>query len=144
MFRFLLLFSLLIFSCNKSEEDECKPMPWIYTCHSSAEGVKCELTVSITINSRNTRVPIKIYEGRTIEEGTLIISDTLTSSKRYTLPEGDYAGQAEYQAFYEGQVLPSISIDRVDLSVETEEYCEDICYEGESKTIDLELSSLLQ
>ncbi len=138
----LTLCTLLLFSCCRDDDEEgCRKKPSYKDCYTSSEAADLStLTVNVTINSLNPRVPIEVYRGSDVENGSLVVTDTLTtSSKRYYLSEGKYAGAAVYKIIFNGDERPATAKNYKKIRADKTEYCEGTCYEPGSADLDLTL-----
>lgn len=136
---FLVLF-IVIMSCSKSDEEEgCKPMPLDYFCISRSSDVTNFLKIKITTDQLNTTVPIAVYSGNSVENGTLLFKDTISRSTFYEVSDGNYAARAYYTATVNGALSKVRTTNDTRISAKEVEYCEDECFEPAYGDIDLTL-----
>ncbi len=127
----IFLFFLCFFSCNY-QNDDCNYDDCLYT--EPYEGV---VTIKLTINNENKKVPIWIYEGKYNDTNFLIYSDT--SEKEYyeiILPLNyQYYVKAKY---YKGNKT-IYAIDGVFFKKIYRSNCDSACWYIKNNEIDVRL-----
>ena len=128
----LFILMWLVVSCEEVCEVSllrCSPLP--------DEG---KLSVKVTINQENPRVPVTIFYGG-LEKGDVVLDDTLSiTSNTYLLPPGAYSATARYR--YNRGTVTIIVVDGGYIYVSYENFCEDgipICPILKSLNLNLEL-----
>ena len=116
------------------EDEDCTHRPIWKDCFSYEPGEGL-VEVSVTLNTENPWVVVKLYEND-IEDDILILTDTLSVTERnYTLSVGRYSGSALY---LEG-VKKVLVIDGDKISTDHESYCEGDCWHVDDAELNLEL-----
>ena len=128
-----LIIIITLFSCDIDGLD-CEEHPIWKDCerYIPSHG---KLRISVTINSSNPSVPVKIYKGD-FELGILVLSEMLTvEDAEFTLPIGEYSATATYVS---GQNT-IMTVDGGEIKAELVEYCDMDCWEVSDANFDLEL-----
>lgn len=144
MIRFFKLITILITvlvlsSCYDDTEEECDDAP--LSC-DEIRPVSGTLHFNLTIDADNPSVVIDLREGDDFDTGTPVvpaIPPLSTTSYSDTFANGDYSARVIYTVEYRGNTYTVEVIDGVDLSYESDDYCDGItCYEEGSETLELE------
>ena len=135
----LFYLTIFMFSCSLLEDnndEECNKGDKPYDCIESRPS-HGTLTINVTINALNPKVPIEIFKSNYIDE-RLYLRDTLTtSSKKYYTRNSAYAVKAIYKKMIDGKIETLLSVNSGDLSAEKTEYCDGYCYEEGSEEIEV-------
>ena len=135
---YLILFLIFFLSaCDFSDNSDegCEPAPLSCDETPPTDG---NLFVQVTINGKNTHVPVYLFRGD-FEHNDLVLDTILTTSgMNLTLPIIDegYSAVAEYIQ-NDGDTV--IAIDGDDLDFDEDEYCDKTCYGSASGRIDVRL-----
>jgi len=95
-----------------------------------------QLTIDLTINSENPKVPISIYTGK-VEDNVLYLNDT-ASSASYTATV-DINHYYSVKAEYKSGTKTIIAIDGDDVKSKTNTYCDSTCWRVQNGSIDVRL-----
>jgi len=129
-----LLTLLFVGSGCYDEEEDCTHRPIWKDCYSYEPGEGL-VEVSVTLNTGNPWVVVKLYEND-IEDDILILTDTLTvSGKNYTLSVGRYSGSALYLV----GIDTVLAIDGDKITTDHESYCEGDCWHVNNAELNLVL-----
>ncbi|MBF0431063.1 MAG: hypothetical protein HQK83_07280 [Fibrobacteria bacterium] len=130
-------FSFEIFIEEDDEEDDspdCVKIPPNYICHSAH---RIPVTISIKIDSRNGKTPIRIdYYNGDFDTGTKIYSGSHHDTElEATLVPGTISATALYVVGTDS----ILAVDGVRIKTNQVNYCEQSCYEAEPVSMDLTL-----
>ncbi len=130
----ILLIIITLFSCYDDTGEDCEEAP--SPCNSSASQGYLNFDVT-NDDAEVTLQSIRLCEGDDYDTGTNCVTFTSTSS-RY-VNNGDYSAMATYTVSYNGKTYTIEAVDGVDLSYESDDYCNGItCYTEGSETLELE------
>lgn len=123
-------------SCDPSffEDEECESQPSSCVTDKPGSG---PLIISLTINSKNPSVPVKIFRGD-FDNGDLLLDTVVTGSGfSYILPIDQYYSVVADYIQKDGDTV--IAIDGDDIEVDENDYCEGPCFEMDPGRIDVKL-----
>lgn len=136
MTKFLRLFLIYLFlllpgaSCDRPLFVDCDE------CYTE-EPFEVELLVTVTINSKNSRVPLTIYQG-TFDKGEEIARDTITTESFYIFVKTKklYTAVAEYRK--NGKIIKVVNSHKINTYLDRES-CDNPCFVVTGTTLDARL-----
>ncbi|MCX7696297.1 MAG: hypothetical protein N2Z72_01220 [Bacteroidales bacterium] len=132
LFIKLLIFFTLFIRCTTGEEEECD-----YTGCQTIPPSTGNLTIKVSRDEQNLKVPISIYLGKW-GTGILLIQDTLKESKKtYIVPVDQYiTASATY--FHDNKKTIVINDGKIKLIKDN--VCDSICYHIIDLILNLQLN----
>lgn len=129
----LLFLTILLYSCNRIEED-CDN--YSYNCNTT-EPYEWSMKIQITINNQNKKVPIWIYEGKFNDTSKLVYIDTFkTTDEEVILPLNHYY---YIKAKYNDGNRIIYAIDGVFFKKYSRTVCDSICWYIKNDRLDVRL-----
>lgn len=132
----MILFLIVVsFGCNKTSNVDCENPD--YSNCNTVEPVDGNLTILVTKQDKNSRVPLTLYQGKFGSPEGLIFYDTITVVDTNVILElnKNYYAIASYQR--DGKTI--YAVDGVYLKKESRQECDSTCWSVKNSEIDVRL-----
>lgn len=97
------------------------------------------LEINVTLNAENPGVPVVLYRGKKVEQGTAIWKGRMNGQYWDTMVQTGYYYSAKATYKHDGGTV--VAIDHAEVTTKKRSACEDTtCYKIKEGTIDLELN----